>query len=343
MEKKYDIHTYNYDLPEALIAQTPLEKRDASRLLILDKDTGTIRHKHFFDILDYLEAGDCLVMNDTRVIPARIYGYKEKTEAKIEILILEKIDAYLWEVMMKNSKRIKQDECIIFPEGITFTVKEKTGKTVLGTFNCEETELIKRLWKCGVMPLPPYIKEDVKGIKHKTRYQTVFAEKEGAKAAPTAGLHMTPDLLAKLSKKSIKTALITLHVGLGTFEPVMETDIREHKIHAERFEITKTAADTINSAKRVIALGTTSLRALETAADEKGKIKPGAGLTSIYIYPGYKFKCVNRLITNFHLPESSLLFLVSAFAGTHNILNAYKEAVKEKYRFFSYGDAMFIK
>ena len=317
---------FDYYLPEELIAQTPIEKRDESRLMVLDKNTGKIEHKVFKDIIDYLEPGDCLVRNNTKVIPARLYGKKE-TGANVEFVLLKNIEGDIWEAMVRPGNKLH-----VLPDGT-----RKVKFSYNGIFN----EILDQI---GLMPLPPYIH---KSLKDNDRYQTVYAKFNGSAAAPTAGLHFTEDLLKKIEEKGVDIANVTLHVGIGTFRPVKEENIEDHHMHTEHYYIKQEDADKINKAKqnkkRVIAVGTTSCRTIETIADEKGFVKPCEGDTGIYIYPGYKFKCLDALITNFHLPESTLLMLVSALAGRENILNAYNTAVKEKYRFFSFGDAMFIK
>ena len=335
---------FNYDLPQELIAQVPIKKRDESRLMILDRVTGEIQHKVFKDIIDYLEPGDCLVRNNTKVIPARLYGKKE-TGANVEFILLKNIEGDMWEAMVRPGNKLHKGTKVIFGDGILKaeiidTLDDGTRKVKFsydGIFN-------EILDKIGLMPLPPYIHES---LKDNDRYQTVYAKYNGSAAAPTAGLHFTDELLKKLEEKGITIANVTLHVGIGTFRPVKEENIEEHHMHTEHYYIKKEDADKINAAKlagkRVIAVGTTSCRTLETVADENGLVKECEGDTGIYIYPGYKFKCLDALITNFHLPESTLLMLVSALAGKDHIMNAYKEAVKERYRFFSFGDAMFIK
>ncbi len=345
MRDIYDISNYNYALDERLIAQKPLEKRDISKLLILNRKTGEITHDKFFNIYKYFDDEDCLVLNNTKVLPARLFGTKSKTGAKIEILFLDFKKEKIAEVIMKNSRRVVDGDFIEFPAGLVARVVEKHGKTVEVEFNFGKKEFFKILKKYGVIPLPPYIKEDKFSPKHKEIYQTVYAKKEGAKAAPTAGLHFTKDLVKKLKQKGIEITHITLHTGLGTFEPLLEKDIREHKMHKEYFEINKISAEKINLAlknkKSVIAAGTTSLRAIEHCT-QNGRVMPQKGKTDLYIYPGYEFKIVNKLITNFHLPKTTLFILVCAFAGIDNIKKAYSEAIKEKYRFYSYGDAMLI-
>ncbi len=345
MEKLYNLESYNYTLPERLIAQTPPEKRGDSRLLVLYKDSGKIEDRMFREIPLLLPKQSCLVMNDTKVLPARLFGVTKKTGAKIEILLLNEKENNLHEVMMKNSRRVKEGDEIEFDSGLIFRVAEKHGKTVTGGFNRSGEALYCVFRERGTIPLPPYITQDTDSALHKERYQTVYAKKEGAKAAPTAGLHFTGQILAEIKNQGITTAPVTLHVGLGTFEAVSESDIRNHKMHSEYYEIAKSSADIINAAvsngKTVTAAGTTSLRTLESAC-VNGKIKEGSGSTSIYICPGYEFKAVNALITNFHLPKTSLLALACAFAGYDYIMKAYSHAVNKEYRFFSYGDAMLI-
>ena len=339
-----ELSDFNYYLPEELIAQTPIEKRDESRLMVLDKNTGEIEHKIFRDIIDYLQPGDCLVRNNTKVIPARLYGKKE-TGANVEFVLLKNLEGDIWEAMVRPGNKLHSGAKVIFGDGllraeILETLQDGTRKVKFeydGIFN-------EILDKIGLMPLPPYIHES---LKDNDRYQTVYAKYEGSAAAPTAGLHFTDELLKKIEEKGISVANVTLHVGIGTFRPVKEKNIEDHQMHTEHYYIKQEDAYKINKAKlsghRVIAVGTTSCRTIETTADEKGLVKACEGDTGIYIYPGYKFKCLDALITNFHLPESTLIMLVSALAGRENILNAYNEAVKEKYRFFSFGDAMFIK
>ena len=338
------VSEFNYELPEELIAQTPLEKRDESRLMILDKANQTIEHKTFKDIIEYLEPGDCLVRNNTKGSPARIYGKKE-TGAHVEFLLLNNIEGDIWETIVRPGNKLHVGTKVIFGEGILIaeileimpggTRKVKFSYT--GIFN-------EILDKIGLMPLPPYIHEE---LKDNTRYQTVYAKYDGSAAAPTAGLHFTPELLKKIEEKGIKIANVTLHVGIGTFRPVKEENVENHEMHTEHYYIKQEDVQKINETKRqgkrVIAVGTTSCRVLETIADENGLVKETEGDTSIFIYPGYHFKCLDGLITNFHLPQSTLLMLVSALAGKDYIMKAYNEAVKEKYRFFSFGDAMFIK
>ena len=338
------VSEFNYELPEELIAQTPIEKRDESRLMVLDRNKQTIEHKTFKDIIDYLEPGDCLVRNNTKVIPARIYGKKE-TGAKVEFLLLKNIEGDIWETIVRPGNKLHIGTKVIFGDGLlTAEILEimpggtrKVQFSYKGIFN-------EILDKIGLMPLPPYIHEE---LKDNDRYQTVYAKYNGSAAAPTAGLHFTPELLKKIEEKGIKIANVTLHVGIGTFRPVKEENVENHEMHTEHFYIKQEDVEKINETKkqgkRVIAVGTTSCRVLETIADENGFVKETEADTSIFIYPGYQFKCLDGLITNFHLPQSTLLMLVSALAGKDYILKAYNEAVKEKYRFFSFGDAMFIK
>ena len=338
------VSDFNYDLPEELIAQVPLEKRDESKLMVLDREKQTIEHKVFKDIIDYLEPGDCLVRNNTKVIPARIYGKKE-TGANVEFLLLKNIEGDIWESIVRPGNKLHVGAKVIFGEGllkaeILDTMPGGTRKVKFyynGIFN----EILDQI---GIMPLPPYIHEE---LKQKDRYQTVYAKYEGSAAAPTAGLHFTPELLKKIEEKGIKIANVTLHVGIGTFRPVKETEVEKHEMHSEHYYIKQEDVDKINEAKKqgkkVISVGTTSCRVLETIADENGFVKVSEGDTQIFIYPGYKFKCIDGLITNFHLPQSTLLMLVSALAGKDYVMKAYNEAVKQKYRFFSFGDAMFIK
>ena len=335
---------FDYELPEELIAQTPIEKRDESRLMVLNRKEHTIEHKKFKDIIDYLEPGDCLVRNNTKVIPARIYGKKE-TGANIEFLLLNNIEGDIWETIVRPGNKLHIGTKVIFGDGlltaeILDTMPGGTRK-VLFTYEGIFNEILDKI---GLMPLPPYIHEE---LKEKDRYQTVYAKYEGSAAAPTAGLHFTKELLEKIEQKGIDIANVTLHVGIGTFRPVKEDTVEAHEMHSEHFYIKKEDCDKINKAKkngkRVIAVGTTSCRVLETIANqEDGTVEPIESDTQIFIYPGYKFKCIDGLITNFHLPQSTLLMLVSALAGKDYIMKAYNEAVKEKYKFFSFGDAMFI-
>ncbi len=339
------VSEFNYNLPEELIAQVPIEKRDESRLMILDRKSKKIEHKVFKDIIDFFEPGDCLVRNNTKVIPARIYGKKE-TGANVEFLLLNNIEGDIWESIVRPGNKLHVGTKVYFGDGLLKAeiLEIMPGGTRKVKFSYEGI-FNEILDKIGLMPLPPYIHEE---LKEKDRYQTVYAKYEGSAAAPTAGLHFTPELLKKLEEKGIEIANVTLHVGIGTFRPVKEDTVEAHKMHSEHFYIKEEDCNKINKAKqngkRVIAVGTTSCRVLESIADENtGKVKPTEGDTQIFIYPGYKFKCIDALITNFHLPQSTLLMLVSALAGKEFIMNAYNEAVKEKYRFFSFGDAMFIK
>ena len=338
-----NVSEFYYDLPEELIAQTPIEKRDESRLMVLNREDQSIEHKKFKDIIDYLEPGDCLVRNNTKVIPARLYG-KKATGAKIEFLLLNQIEGDIWESIVRPGHKLKPGTEVEFGDGLLkATVLDiMPGGTRKVEFKYEGI-FNEILDKIGLMPLPPYIHES---LKDKDRYQTVYARYEGSAAAPTAGLHFTPELFEKLKQKGVEVANVTLHVGIGTFRPVKVEDVEEHHMHSEHYYIKQEDVEKINSAKkngkRVIGIGTTSCRVLETIADEDGMVKPTEGDTQIFIYPGYKFKCLDGLITNFHLPESTLIMLVSALAGKEYIMRAYNEAVKERYRFFSFGDAMFI-
>ncbi|MDF2676408.1 MAG: queA [Bacillota bacterium] len=344
---KIDFKTsdFYYDLPEELIAQTPIKNRDHSRLLVLDRNTGEIEHKHFYDVLDYLNKGDCLVINDTKVLPARLYGTRKDTNAVIELLLLKRLDDNKWETLVKPGKKAKVGIEIIFKEnllsGKIIEVKEDGNRVIEFDYDGIFEEILDQL---GEMPLPPYIHEI---LQDKSRYQTIYAKNAGSAAAPTAGLHFNEELLKKIEQKGVNIAKLTLHVGLGTFRPVKSEFILEHKMHSEYYELTNDEAEKINKAKqngnRVISVGTTSTRTLETIGDENGFVREQNGWTDIFIYPGYKFKVVDSLITNFHLPESTLVMLVSSMAGKENVLNAYKNAVENKYRFFSFGDAMFIK
>ena len=336
---------FYYDLPPELIAQHPLKDRAGSRLLVLDKETGKIEHKNFRNIIEYLNPGDCLVMNNTRVIPARLYGVKEDTGGKIEFLLLKRIDLNTWNVILKPGKRARTGARFVFGDGLlkaeVIEVRPDGNRIVRFEYDGVWEELLDKL---GEMPLPPYIKEK---LEDKERYQTVYSKIEGSAAAPTAGLHFTNELLEDIKDKGVKTAYLTLHVGLGTFRPVSVENVEEHVMHTEHYEVSQEAADIINETRksggRIIAVGTTSVRTLETVAEDNGTMKAEIGDTSIFIYPGYKFKVTDSIITNFHLPESTLLMLVSAFAGKENIFEAYEQAVKEKYRLFSFGDAMLLK
>ncbi len=338
------LEEFDYYLPEELIAQVPIKKRDESRLMVLNKENETIEDKVFKDIIDYLQPGDCLVRNNTKVIPARLYGKKD-TGANVEFVLLNRIENDIWESIVRPGNKLKPGTEVIFGDGILkakiLDVMDGGTRKVEFSYEGIFNEILDQI---GLMPLPPYIHES---LKEKNRYQTVYAKYEGSAAAPTAGLHFTPELLKKIEEKGVKIANVTLHVGIGTFRPVKEENIEEHKMHTEHFYIKQEDVEKINETKksggRVIAVGTTSCRVLETIADEKtGLVAPIESDTGIYIYPGYKFKCIDGLITNFHLPKSTLLMLVSAFANREYILKAYKHAVDEKYRFFSFGDAMFL-
>ena len=334
---------FYYDLPKELIAQTPVEPRDSSRLLVLDRESGEIEHRHFYDIIDYLDEGDLIVANDSRVLPARIYGVKD-TGARVEFLLLKQISGNRWETLCKPGRKAKEGAKFTFGDGLlTATVVEvKDDGNRVVNFDCDEN-FFSTLDKIGQMPLPPYITEE---LKDQERYQTVYSHELGSAAAPTAGLHFTEELMEKIRAKGVNIAYVTLHVGLGTFRPVKVDDVTKHKMHSEHYEIPEETAELINktmqNGKRVIAIGTTSCRTLESVAAEHGKIIPCEGFTDIFIYPGFEFKVLDGLVTNFHLPESTLIMLVSAFAGYDNIMNAYKVAVDQRYRFFSFGDAMAI-
>ena len=336
---------FYYDLPEELIAQDPLEDRSSSRLMVLDRESGNISHHIFKDIIDYLNPEDCLVINDTKVIPARLYGVKEDTGAHIEILLLKRRENDVWETLVRPGKKAKPGTRLTFGDGRlkaeVIDVVEEGNRLIHFEYEGIFEEILDQL---GEMPLPPYITHK---LQDKNRYQTVYAKHEGSAAAPTAGLHFTPELLAAIEAKGIRIARVTLHVGLGTFRPVKVEDVTQHHMHSEYYQVTQEAADIINDTKkrggRVIAVGTTSTRTLESVADEDGTMHAAGGWTEIFIYTGYKFKCIDALITNFHLPESTLLMLVSALAGKEHIMHAYETAVQERYRFFSFGDAMFIK
>ena len=335
---------FNFDLPEELIAQDPLEDRSSSRLLVLDKETGKTEHHVFREIIEYLEEGDCLVINDTKVIPARLIGSKIGTDAKIEVLLLKRKENDVWETLVKPGKKAKIGTRISFGDGLlvgeVVDIVEEGNRLIHFEYEGIFEEILDRL---GQMPLPPYITHQ---LEDKNRYQTVYAKHSGSAAAPTAGLHFTPELLKKIEEKGVQIARVTLHVGLGTFRPVKVDNILEHHMHSEFYQIEEEAAEKINTAKangkRVIAVGTTSCRTIESAVKEDGTIAPVSGWTDIFIYPGYQFKVIDALITNFHLPESTLVMLVSALAGREHVLAAYETAVEEKYRFFSFGDAMFI-
>lgn len=334
-----------YKLPEELIAQDPLKKRDSSKLMVLDKNTGEVLHKHFYDIIDELMPEDCLILNDSRVLPARIYGVKEKTSAKVEFLLLNRKSQDVWETLAGPGRKARPGDKFIFGDGImqgeVIEVTQEGNRIV--KFSCKEN-FYSTLEKIGQMPLPHYITHE---LKDKERYQTVYSRELGSAAAPTAGLHFTHELLEKIKEKGVNIGFVTLHVGLGTFRPVKVENVLDHKMHSEHYEVPKETAELINKTKkcggRVISVGTTSCRTLESMFKKEGKVKESDGWTDIFIYPGYKFEVIDALITNFHLPESTLIMLVSAFAGRENIMNAYKEAVNNKYRFFSFGDAMFIR
>lgn len=339
------LEEFDYYLPEELIAQTPLEKRDSSRLLVLDKKTKEYEDKHFYDIIDYLEEGDTLVLNDTKVLPARLIGEKEDTKAVIEVLLLKNTEKDTWECLVKPARRIKVGTTVIFGNGKLKAKCIKEADEGIRYFEFSYSGIfLEVLEELGTMPLPPYIHEK---LKDQSRYQTVYAKEVGSAAAPTAGLHFTKELLEKISAKGINIAYITLHVGLGTFRPVNVEKIEEHKMHSEYYHMSKDVADLLNKTKKskksIIAVGTTSTRTLETIMTKYGEFKECSGWTDIFIYPGYEFKGIDALITNFHLPKSTLVMLVSALAGREAILKAYTHAVNEKYRFFSFGDAMFIK
>ena len=339
-----NVTDFNFDLPEELIAQDPLEDRSASRLLVLDKKTGEIEHKGFRDITSYLRKGDCLVINDTKVIPARLFGVKEDTEAKIEVLLLKRKEHDVWETLVKPGKKAKPGTVISFGDGLlkgtVIEVVEEGNRLIQFSYEGIFEEILDQL---GQMPLPPYITHQ---LKDKNRYQTVYAKHDGSAAAPTAGLHFTKELLQQIEDMGVTIAHVTLHVGLGTFRPVKVDDILDHHMHSEFYIVEEEEAKKINDAKksggRVICVGTTSCRTIESATGNDGILKAGSGWTEIFIYPGYQFKILDALITNFHLPESTLVMLVSALAGREHVLNAYGEAIKERYRFFSFGDAMFI-
>lgn len=344
-ENEMKVTDYYFDLPQEQIAQDPLEDRSSSRLLVLDKETGEYSHHVFREITEFLKPGDCLVLNNTKVIPARLFGEKEGTQAKIEILLLKRKENDVWETLVKPGKKAKVGTKIIFGGGLlvgeVIDIVEEGNRLIQFTYEGIFEEILDQL---GQMPLPPYITHQ---LKDKNRYQTVYAKYDGSAAAPTAGLHFTPELLQQVKDMGVDIAEVTLHVGLGTFRPVKVDNILEHHMHSEFYMVTQEAADKINNAKksghRVICVGTTSCRTIESAADENGMLKESSGWTEIFIYPGYQFKVLDCLITNFHLPESTLLMLVSALAGREHMLAAYEEAVKEGYRFFSFGDAMFIQ
>ena len=337
-------HDFYYDLPPELIAQTPIEQRDHSRLLVMDRKTGAVEDKHFYDAVSYLKEGDCLILNDSRVLPARLYGRRESTGAAVELLLLKTTGADVWETLARPGKRIKVGDRLIFGDGqlaaVVIGEDDEGGRTVRFEYEGQFYAILDEL---GQMPLPPYIKER---LQDKERYQTVYARELGSAAAPTAGLHFTPELLDQIRAKGVEVGFVTLHVGLGTFRPVKVDNITDHKMHAEYYEITQETADIINRTKarggRVIAVGTTTCRTLESIGMADGDIHPSSGWTDIFIYPGYEFRVIDGLFTNFHLPASTLIMLVSAFAGYDHIMAAYRHAVKERYRFFSFGDAMLI-
>ena len=343
-----NINEFDYHLPEELIAQKPADKRDFSRLLVVHRDTGKIEHKHFYDVLDYLNPGDCLVMNNSKVLPARLFGTKAETGAKVEFLLIKRLHGDVWESMVKPGKRLKPGDSVIFSDDFKADIidyGEDGTRIVEFKYN---GIFMERLEELGKMPLPPYIERESE-LSDKDRYQTVYCKEEGSVAAPTAGLHFTEELLEKAKEKGVKLAYVTLHVGIGTFRPVKCENIEDHQMHFEEYEITQENADIINETKaaggRVISVGTTSTRTMESAAvmkDGKYVMEAGAGSTGIFIYPGYEFKIIDSLITNFHLPKSTLLMLISALYNREDILKVYETAVKEEYRFFSYGDAMII-
>ena len=340
-----NVKDYDYDLPEELIAQDPLEDRSSSRLMVLDRQTVDVEHRHFTDILEYLHPGDCLVINNTKVIPARLFGVKEDTQAKIEVLLLKRKENDIWETLVKPGKKAKPGTKLVFGDGLltaeVVDVVEEGNRLIQFHYDGIFEEILDQL---GQMPLPPYITHQ---LKDKNRYQTVYAKYDGSAAAPSAGLHFTKELLQIVKDMGVDIAEVTLHVGLGTFRPVKVENVLDHHMHSEFYMVSQEAADKINRAKesghRVIAVGTTSTRTLEAAADENGRLHETSGWTEIFIYPGYQFKVIDALITNFHLPQSTLVMLVSALAGREHVLHAYEIAVKEKYRFFSFGDAMLIK
>ncbi len=347
------INDFDYDLPQDLIAQTPAEKRDFSRLMVVHRSTGEVEHKHFYDIIDYLKEGDCLVLNNSKVLPARLYGSKEGTGAKIEFLLIKRIEGDTWETMVRPGKRLKPGDTVSFSDDKVFRahiIDYGDDGTRIVKFEYEGI-FLERLEELGKMPLPPYIERE-NNSEDKDRYQTVYAKSEGSVAAPTAGLHFTQELLEKAKAKGVKLAYVTLHVGIGTFRPVKVENIEEHHMHFEEYYVDEETADTINqtilAGGRIVSVGTTSTRTVESAAEfdeASGKylVKAGHGSTGIFIYPGYEFKIIKSLITNFHLPKSTLLMLISALYNREDILRVYKIAVQERYRFFSYGDAMFIE
>ncbi len=336
---------FYYNLPQELIAQVPLKQREKSKLMVLDKENGDIKHRHFENIIEYLNEGDCLVLNNTRVIPARIFGKRKNTGGVVEFLLLTRIEGDKWETLVKPGKKAKVGDTIVFGNGVleavVLDIKDGGIRIIEFIYDGIFEEILDAL---GEMPLPPYIKEK---LEDKERYQTVYSKKEGSAAAPTAGLHFTQELINEIKEKGINIAYVTLHVGLGTFRPVKVDDLSDHKMHNEYYEVDKKTADLINKTKaegkKIIAVGTTSTRTLESICNDEGLVEAKSGWTDIFIYPGYKFKVIDSLITNFHLPESTLIMLISAFSSRENVLNAYKVAVSEKYRFFSFGDAMLIQ
>ncbi len=339
-----NLSEFNYDLPQELIAQKPIERRDSSRLMVLDKSTGEITHRHFYDIIEYLNEGDCLILNDSRVLPARLYGVREDTGSPIEFLLLTRKEQDIWEVILRPGKKAKPGKRFVFSDGRLKAEVLEVVNDGNRLVRFEYEGLFENILdEIGEMPLPPYITEK---LLDKERYQTVYSKEEGSAAAPTAGLHFTNELLDKIREKGVKIGFVTLHVGLGTFRPVKENVVENHKMHSEFYILSQETADIINETKKngknVVAVGTTTCRTLESVARE-GEIKAKTGWTDIFIYPPYEFKAIDKLITNFHLPQSTLLMLISAFAGKDKVFNAYNEAIKEKYRFFSFGDAMFIK
>lgn len=340
-----NVSDFDYELPEELIAQRPCDKRDESRLLVVDRKTGELHHEHFYDIAKYLGPNDCLVLNDSKVLPARLFGTKEKTGAKIEFLLTKRLDGDRWETMVRPGKRLKPGDRVSFADDFAADIIDNgEDGTRIVEFDYDGI-FMERLEQIGAMPLPPYIERQA-ADEDKERYQTVYAHEDGSVAAPTAGLHFTEDLLKKIEEGGSKLAYVTLHVGIGTFRPVKADKVEDHHMHFEEYEISEEAARTINETKekggRIISVGTTSTRTCESAADEKGFVKSGCGSTDIFIYPGYEFKVIDSLITNFHLPKSTLMMLISALYDREEILKVYQEAIKERYRFFSYGDAMFI-
>lgn len=341
----YSVSDFDYKLPESLIAQTPLKDRQSSRLLCMNRITGEITHKHFYDVIDYLNPGDALVLNNTRVIPARLYGIKQGSGGKVEMLLLRPHGDDVWEVLIRPGRRVHEGTIVEFGNGrlLAQIISRTSDGGRIVKLEAPFGDVSSAIDEIGEMPLPHYITEK---LNDRERYQTVYSKIEGSAAAPTAGLHFTPELLEKIKKKGIKVINITLHVGVGTFRPVSVENVLEHNMHSEWFEVTKEAADEINAVRssggRIIAVGTTSTRTLESCADERGKILPGSGETDIFIYPPYKFKAIDGLITNFHLPKSTLMMLVSAFSSLENVKHAYETAVNLEYRFFSFGDAMFI-